>query len=96
MACVRLEQGWASFNYLAGSETFSLGEVDDGEAFRDTMDAMTTVGLTQLVSALAHRQRHHHSSAAAAGASYCEPVCMETCDFLQFFSCLTMSQDLKA
>lgn len=46
----RLERGWASFNYLAGSETFSLGEVDDGEAFRDTMDAMMTVGLTQAVS----------------------------------------------
>ncbi|KAL3147636.1 hypothetical protein ABBQ38_014686 [Trebouxia sp. C0009 RCD-2024] len=45
---LRLERGWASFNYLAGSETFGLGEVDDGEAFRDTMDAMTTVGLTQL------------------------------------------------
>ena len=50
MACHRLERGWASFNYLAGSETFSLGEVDDGEAFRDTMDAMITVGLTQIVS----------------------------------------------
>lgn len=48
--CCRLERGWSSFNYLAGSATFSLGEVDDGEAFRDTMDAMMTVGLTQVVS----------------------------------------------
>lgn len=66
MVCHRLERGWASFNYLAGSETFSLGEVDDGEAFRDTMDAMITVGLTQVVSKcpswiwnkMQHQQRH--------------------------------------
>ena len=55
MTCFRLERGWASFNYLAGSETFSLGETDDGEAFRDTMNAMITVGLTQVVSNLAER-----------------------------------------
>jgi len=45
----RLEKGWSSFNYLAGSETFSLSEVDDGEAFRETMDAMAIVGLTEMV-----------------------------------------------
>lgn len=45
----RLERGWSSFNYLAGSETFSLTEVDDGEAFRETMDAMAIVGLTETV-----------------------------------------------
>lgn len=45
----RLERGWSSFNYLAGSETFSLSEVDDGEAFRETMDAMAIVGLTEMV-----------------------------------------------
>ena len=45
----RLERGWSSFNYLAGSETFSLTEVDDGEAFRETMDAMAIVGLTEMV-----------------------------------------------
>ena len=45
----RLEQGWSSFNYLAGSESFRLGEVDDGEAFRDTMDAMAIVGLVEVV-----------------------------------------------
>ncbi|DBB00655.1 hypothetical protein WJX82_006589 [Trebouxia sp. C0006] len=45
---LRLERGWSSFNYLAGSETFSLTEVDDGEAFRETMDAMAIVGLTEM------------------------------------------------
>ncbi len=44
-----MERGWSSFNYLAGSETFSLTEVDDGEAFRETMDAMAIVGLTEMV-----------------------------------------------
>lgn len=47
----RLERGWSSFNYLIGSETFSLAEVDDGEAFRDTLDAMAIVGLNEQVRA---------------------------------------------
>ena len=46
----RLQNGWSSFRYLAGSEVHTLAEVDDGEAFRDTMDAMVVIGLDEDVS----------------------------------------------
>eukprot|EP00891_Asterochloris_glomerata_P005032 jgi/Astpho2/5032/e_gw1.00071.58.1_t len=42
-----LQNGWSSFRYLAGSEVHTLAEVDDGEAFRDTMDAMAVIGLDE-------------------------------------------------
>ena len=44
-AC-RLEAGVAGFRYL-DSETVSLENVDEAEALRNTLDAMSIVGLSQ-------------------------------------------------
>jgi Myosin head (motor domain) len=42
----RLEGGAQSFRYLRQSAVYALEDVDDGEAFRDTLDAMAIVGLS--------------------------------------------------
>lgn len=69
MLC-RLERGWSSFNYLIGSEVFSLENVDDGEAFRDTMDAMAIVGLTQQVRC-ALQALSHSAACWVQGSGFC-------------------------
>ena len=43
----RLQGGAASFNYLSKSSTFTLPGVDDAEGFKQTLEAMRIVGLSE-------------------------------------------------
>ena len=42
---LRLEGGAAGFRYLAQSDAYTLADVDDGDAFAKTLEAMRVVGL---------------------------------------------------
>ncbi|KAK9829628.1 hypothetical protein WJX72_006968 [[Myrmecia] bisecta] len=82
----RLECGAQGFSSLNRSETFTLADVDDAEAFRSTLDAMSIIGLSEqdqeavlsVVAAVLHLSNLRFTQSGSDEAQLADEAARET------------------